>query len=121
VIKSQHHFLLTRSYILNRPTVNELGVASRLANAIEENDRNNIHDSLVEAKLKNKSKQINNLILHYTHEARLSTYKHDIHQLWNRIITPTPAVNTKLIVGNRNNRSMERTLVHRRPHQHNVR
>ncbi len=117
MIQSEHHFQLIRSYILNRPTANQHEFASRLANAMDENDQHTIDDPLAKATLNNQSKRKNNLILHYTHEARLATYKPAIHQLWNRMVTTTPAANTKLIVGNRNNRNMKRTLVHRRPHQ----
>ncbi len=88
---------------------------------MDKNDQHTIDGLLAKANLNNKSKRTNNLILHYTHEARLATYKSDIHQLWNRTITTTPAANTKLTVGNRNNRNMKRTLVHRQPHQNTFR
>jgi hypothetical protein len=78
---------------------------------MDETDQHTIDSPLAKANINNKSKRTNNLILHYTHEARLATYKPDIHQLWNKTITPTPAANTKLIVGNRNNRNMKRTFV----------
>jgi len=114
---NHQHLTYKNNISLHRPTANEHELASRLANAIDKNDQYTIDGPLAKPNLNHKSKPKNNLILHYTHEARLATYKPDIHQLWNRIITTTPAANTKLIVGNRNNCNMKRTLVHRRPHQ----
>jgi hypothetical protein len=82
---------------------------------------NTVDDSLVRAHLKKKSKWTTNLIVHYTHEARLQSYKNDIHQLWNQIFAQTPVMNTTLIIGSRNHRNSRGILVHRRPHQSNHR
>jgi hypothetical protein len=57
--------------------------------------------------------------MHYTHEARLESYKKNIHQLWNQIFAQTPVINMRLIIGNRNNPNNKGTLVHRRPRQTN--
>ncbi len=59
--------------------------------------------------------------VHYTHEARLQSYKKDIHQLWNQIFAQTPVMNTTLIIGSRNHRNSKGRLVHRRPNQSNHR
>ena len=75
-----------------------------------------IDDPLVRAEIKRKSKSIDNLIIHYAHEARLASSKKDIHQLWYQIFNGTPLANTKLIVGNRNSRNYQDSLVRRRPH-----
>jgi hypothetical protein len=51
----------------------------------------------------------------FKHEARLASYKKDIHQLWNQIFGNTDAMNTKLIVGKKNSATLTKTLAHRRP------
>jgi len=92
-------------------------MASRIAKATDSQDYDAVDNPLVRAQLRKKSKSIHNLIIHYTHEARLARYKKDIHQLWHRIFTETPITNTKLIVGNRNNRKCQDSLVRRCPQQ----
>jgi hypothetical protein len=64
-------------------------------------EHNQVDDPLVRAYLKKKSKWNTNLIVHYTHEARLASYKKDIHQLWHQLFAETPVMNTNLIIGNR--------------------
>ena len=56
------------------------------------------------------------MIIHYTHEKRFETLKKDIHQLWNRLFHDTPIMNTKLIIGHKNNRSATREHIQGRPH-----
>ena len=56
------------------------------------------------------------LILHYTHEKRFAGYKRDLHQIWSETFVNTPALEVKLIVGNRNNRHAKHELVRKRPH-----
>jgi hypothetical protein len=56
------------------------------------------------------------LIIHYTHEARLETYKKQIHQLWDQIFADTPVTGTKLIVGNHNSCNATKKFIRRRPH-----
>ena len=55
------------------------------------------------------------LIIHYTHEQRLASYNRGIHQIWDATFKPTPIQETKLIVGNRNNRNSAEELVSKRP------
>jgi hypothetical protein len=117
LLDNEHDFTFLRSYLLNRPTITEHGIASRIANTIDSHDSDELDDPLVRAQLKKKSKWIENLIVHYTHEARFDSYKRDIHQLWHHIFAKIPAMNRKLIIGNRNNRNYKGRLVHRRPHR----
>jgi hypothetical protein len=56
------------------------------------------------------------LIIHYTHEVQVATYKKHIHQLWDQIFDDTPVKTTKLIVDNRNSRNATQILIRRRPH-----
>jgi hypothetical protein len=51
-----HNFQFNCSYLLNRPTVTEHHIASRIANAMTNQEQNAIHDPLIRAHLKKKSK-----------------------------------------------------------------
>lgn len=55
------------------------------------------------------------LIVHYTHEERLATFKTHLHRLWDEAFADAPIQNTRLVVGNRVNRNAKRELVHNRP------
>ena len=117
LIDSESYFAFVRWYALEIPTISEHQTASRLARAaMNSQDYDAVDDPLVRAKIKKISKSIDNLIIHYTHEARLANTKKDIHQLWHQIFNGTPVANTKLIVGNRNNRKCQDSLVRGRPH-----
>jgi hypothetical protein len=108
--------MFIRDYLLNKPTVTEHQIASRIAKTLDPNNNDTMDDSLVQIRLRQKSKWVDNLIIHYKHEARLASYKKDIHQLWNQIFKNTPFMNTKLIIGHRNSPNMTKTVVHRRSH-----
>ncbi len=56
------------SYILDRPTIPEYQIASRLSKAIKNNRNEETNDSLVKAHLNKQSKFDNNVIIHYTYE-----------------------------------------------------
>ncbi len=77
LLDNEHDFTFLRSYLLNRPTITEHGIASRIANTIDSHDSDELDDPLVRAQLKKKSKWIENLIVHYTHEARFDSYNHN--------------------------------------------
>jgi hypothetical protein len=68
-------FLFVRSYILNRPTVIEHQLTSRIAKTTDPLENDTINDPLVRMRLKKLSNSDRNLIVHYTHEARLGTYQ----------------------------------------------
>jgi len=116
-----HNFEFNRSYLLNRPTITEHHIASRIANDLDNQEHNTVDDPLVRVHLKKKSKWTTNLIVRYTYEARLESYKKNIHQLWNQIFAQTPVMNTSLIISSRNNGNSKGRLVHRRPYQNNHR
>ena len=117
LIESESYFQLIRSNILKRTTATELEVAARIAKATDHHDMGTIDaSSAVSTKRKQNSKWDNNLIIHYSHEKRFETLKKDIHQLWNQIFHDTPIMNTKLIIGHKNNNSTTRELVQRCPH-----
>ncbi len=67
--------------LLNRPTIPEYQIASRVAKAIKNNPNAEINDPLVKARLNKQSKFDNNLIIRYTYEKRIQSNKNAIHQL----------------------------------------
>ncbi|CAM4979639.1 unnamed protein product, partial [Rotaria socialis] len=59
----------------------------------------------------------NKLIIHYTHEKRFNTRKRDLHRIFQETFANTQIIETKLIVGNRNQKSTMRELIRKRPRQ----
>ncbi|CAF3448468.1 unnamed protein product, partial [Rotaria socialis] len=57
----------------------------------------------------------NKLIIHYTHEKRFITRKRDLHRIFQETFVKTPIIETKLIVGNRNQKSTMKELIRKRP------
>ena len=116
LIESKSYFELFRSSFLNRPTAIELQIAPRIAKVTDHHNIKTIDTSTsVSTEQKQISKCDTNLIIHYIHEKRLETLIKDIHQLWNQIFHNTPIMNTKLIIGHKNNSSVAKELVQRRP------
>ena len=100
---------------MNQPTIHEHQITSRITKTINSNTNDTVDNPVVETKPNKESKWLNNLIIHYTHEKRLATYKHDIHQIWNQTFQQTPVLDTRLIIGNRNSKNLTKQLVRRRP------
>ncbi|CAF3198709.1 unnamed protein product [Rotaria socialis] len=59
----------------------------------------------------------NKLIIHYTHEKRFNTRKCDLHRIFQETFANTPIIETKLIVGNKNQKSKMKELIRKRPRQ----
>ena len=57
----------------------------------------------------------NKIIIHYTHEKRFQSFKRDMHRLYEDIFKNSPAMDVKLIVGNRNRRNATHQLIRKRP------
>ncbi len=55
------------------------------------------------------------LFVHYKHEHRFQSLKRDIHHVDEDVFQNTPAMQTKLIVGNRNRRDTQNELIRKRP------
>ncbi len=117
LLETENDFIFIRSHLLYTPTPIEQQIATRITKTIDSLDHDTTNNPLVRLRLKTKSKWIDNLIIHYVHEERLTSYKKHIHQLWDQIFKDTPAMNTKLIVSNRNSPNAIQTLVRRRSHQ----
>lgn len=111
---------MIQSYLLNKPAANAQGLASRIVNTIVDSCNENIVDNpLVPLYLNENTKWSEKIIIHYMHEARFMNYKKLVHQLWDQIFKDTPVMESKLIIGNRNNPNHKSRLAHHRPHQHN--
>jgi hypothetical protein len=74
MVENYPNFIFLRPYLLTTSTTNEHRIGFKRANAIDSNDQNTINDALVQAEQNKKPKCIDNLIIHYTHEARLESY-----------------------------------------------
>ena len=64
--------------------------------------------------ISNKSKQ-DRIIVHDIHEGRFRSFKKDIHRIHQEILKNPHALETRLIVGNRNRRSAQFQLIRKRP------
>jgi hypothetical protein len=79
------------------------------------NQINSPIDPLVKAKLLKRQQKDKSIIVHYTYERRFQHYKSKIHQIWNASFQKTTALESKLIVGTRNNPNLTKELVRRSP------
>lgn len=78
-IETENDFQFIRSYLLNRPTVTELQMASRIAQVSDDYPTHNTaHASSTAVKEKQKLKSNGSLIIHYTHEKRFHAFNCNI-------------------------------------------
>ncbi|CAF1348914.1 unnamed protein product [Adineta steineri] len=121
-VQHEKEFVLMRNQIMGQPTSRQSQVAMNITNA---NDNNNDHTnqsdtiptdsiSIIQNK-KKKPYDENKLIVHYTHEKRFSSTKRDIHRNYTDVFNNTPAMDVKLIVGNRNRRAATNDLIRKKP------
>jgi len=75
LLETENDFIFIRSYLLHISTVIEQQTATRITKAADSIRPDPINDPLNQISLKPKSKWIENLIIHYAHEARLTAYK----------------------------------------------
>ncbi len=115
LIDNENDFAIIRRRLLNRPTMTEYQIASRIATTNDKPHDDTVENPLVQHRQNKESKWLNNLIIHYTHEKRLQNYKKDIRLLWNKTFEKTPIIFTKLVIGNRNGPNLMQELLHRRP------
>jgi hypothetical protein len=72
-INNGNAFTQLRILLLNRPTIREYQMASRIVKGIEINPNQEVDDPLVRARLKKQCKFDKNLIIRYTYEKRLQS------------------------------------------------
>ena len=115
-IEYEKQFYQIRTQLLKQQTNVEQQVQDRISSITDQSDEEQTKDKHNPNKAQQKQDKWNKcLIIHYTHEQRLASYKRDIHQIWDATFKPTPIQETKLIVGNRNNRNSAEELVSKRP------
>lgn len=119
-VKNERQFFLFRQDILNQPTPQQSQVASRAAVADIDNDQTHVTAEITskESTRKIQKKPISykdRLFLRYTHEKRFHPFKQDMHQVFGNVFKNIPAIDLKLIVGNRNRRDARNELVRKRP------
>ncbi|CAF1536747.1 unnamed protein product, partial [Rotaria magnacalcarata] len=119
LINNEKKFFQLRQKLLGQPTPRQSQVALSAATADIDNDQ--VADEtkqLTESATKLDTKITNyeeKLFLHYTHEKRFQVCKRDMHHVYEHIFKSTPAMYTKLIVGNRNRRQATNELIRKRP------
>ena len=113
--RSEKDFVKNRRELLNKPTIQEIAIQSSISKASCSSNEESISESTVQSRKKPPSKWDSNLIIHYSYENRLSTYKNDIHQLWNQHFRQTPVINTRLIIRTKDNPNLTERLVRRQP------
>jgi hypothetical protein len=105
--------------ILGLPTTRQSQVALSATTADIDNDQtdeNQVELTKTSTEAQNKQKLYGNKqFVHYTHEQRFNSFKRDMHQVYEDIFKETPAMNAKIIVGNRNRRDAKNELVRKRP------
>jgi hypothetical protein len=110
-----------RQTLLGQPTQRQSQVALSAARA--DIDNHQADEQIVE-KEKNTTamnqliyNQNDKFFVYYTHEKRFQTLKRDMHHLYEETFVNTPAIYSKLIVGNRNRRNAQHELIRKRPNK----
>ena len=79
LLNNDKDFIALRRQLLNEPTIAEHQIASRVAKTIDVNSTEKlVTDVSDKRRLDKRSKWDTNLIIHYTHEGRLSVYNNPI-------------------------------------------
>lgn len=115
-IDNKNDFQSTLSNLLNQGTSAESQSESRISKINESISNNAIKHVLPQTKKSDTSKWKDNLIIHHIYESRLAPYKKEIHRIWKSLFSNSSVMNTRLIIGNRNNQNATRILAHRNPH-----
>lgn len=109
-MKDESAFQAIHRQLLDKPTVQDIAFQSRLSTAAPTIGEDTQKQHAIHQRDNNQYKWDHNLIIHYTHEKRLNSYKTDIHRLWNHQFKATPVIHTRLIAGNKNNPNLKQQL-----------
>jgi len=112
---SENDFAFIRRVWLDKPTIPEYQIASRIAKSIHNGSEDKVDNPLVKARLGKQKKFDTNIIIHHTYEKRLQSDKKASHQLWQQTFKQTAVLDTRLIIGNRNSPNIMGELGHQRP------
>ena len=74
LLNHEYEYTFVQDHLLRKPTRTEHLIASRIAKTIDSPSDDPTDNPLVRQQLRNQSKWINNLIIHYIHEARLTSF-----------------------------------------------
>ncbi|CAF1200198.1 unnamed protein product [Rotaria sp. Silwood1] len=117
----EKQFKQMRQIILRIPTYKQSQVALSAATANLDNDPSDEplmqETNIINDPEKNDAKLDNKIIIHYTHEKRLHSFKRDMHRIMDHTFENKLDKDIKLIVGNRNRRAAENELIRKRPKQ----
>ena len=117
-ILDEDEYLLCRRRLLATTTKSEHARASRIASQMDPTQIGLTNDPLVKMKLMKKKEKRNSIILHHNYERRFAHYKSEMHRIWNATFPIASGIDTKLIVGTRNNPNLTQELVRRSPPYH---
>jgi hypothetical protein len=114
-ISDEYHYFTLRRQVLTISTKSEHARANRIASQMDPSQINSTMDPLVKAKLPKRQQKDQSIIVPYTDERRFANYKSKIHQIWNVSFPAYTCIQTKLIIGTRNNPNLTKELVCRSP------
>ncbi|CAF4588243.1 unnamed protein product, partial [Rotaria socialis] len=120
-IDNEDQFLHMRIALSGQPSRQQSQVEIRIASLTTNNEHlseelEKKQEITIQEKKKPNEFQ-NKLIIHYTHEKRFNTRKRDLHRIFQETFANTSILETKLIVGNRNQKSIMKELIRKRPRQ----
>jgi len=110
--------------INNEPTAKQSQVALSAATADLDNEQTDDCTIVFEQKEattttatteKKPTSYGNKLFIHYLHEKRFRSFKRGMHQIFGNSFRNTPAMDIRLIVGNRNRRDAKKELIRKKP------
>jgi len=121
IINDEQQFKQMRQNILGQPTPQQSQVANSAATADLDNNQTD-EEAIRTTEISNNTdiKDTtfgNKLIVHYTHEKRLHSFKRDMHHIYDETFRNQIDQDNKMIVGNRNRRDAQKELIRKRPKQ----
>ncbi|CAF1500339.1 unnamed protein product [Rotaria magnacalcarata] len=118
-LDNESQFSQMRIVLSGQPSRQQSQVEMRIATLTNDNDHLvedlDKKEKFIIQENKKTNKLQNKLIIHYTHEKRFKTRKRDLHRIFQETFANTPIIETKLIVGNRNQKSTMKELIRKRP------
>lgn len=119
LLNDERQFECLRRNILGQSTLHESQTVINTTHTYDHNQQTN-NDiiqviDMSESIPKNDHCYANKLIVHYTHEKRFSSFKRDMHHIYDQIFGQHISPDTRLIVGNRNRHDARKELIRKRP------
>ncbi|CAM4851805.1 unnamed protein product [Rotaria magnacalcarata] len=120
-LDNEAQFIQMRIALSGQPSRQQSQVEMRIATLTNDNDHLvedlDKKEEFIIQENENPNELQNKLIIHYTHEKRFNTRKRDLHHIFQETFANTPIIETKLIVGDRNQKSTMKELIRKRPRQ----